>query len=132
MTLVIAWIATAVVFGVLDAIWLSQMGPRLYRPALGAIMHDGVRIGPAAAFYLIYVTGLVALAVAPALERASVTHAVVTGAIVGLVAYATYNLTNHATLRVWDIRVTLADMAWGTFASAATAGAACWIAQRFG
>jgi len=132
MTLAIAWIATAIVFGIADALWLSQMGPRLYRPALGAIMHDGVRIAPAAAFYLIYVTGLVALAVAPALERASVTHALVMGAIVGLVAYATYNLTNHATLRVWDIRVTLADMAWGTFASALSAGAATWIAQRFG
>jgi len=131
MTLAIAWIATAVVFGVLDALWLSQMGPRLYRPALGAIMHEGVRIAPAAAFYVIYVTGLVALAVAPALEKQSLTSAVVTGALVGLVAYATYNLTNHATLRVWDIRVTLTDMAWGTFASALTAGAAYWIAQRF-
>jgi len=132
MSLVIAWIAVAIVFGVLDALWLSQMGPRLYRPALGAIMHDGVRIGPAAAFYVIYVTGLVALAVAPALEKQSLTHALIAGAAIGFVAYATYNLTNQATLQVWPLRVTLTDMAWGTFASTASAGAAYWIAQSFG
>lgn len=131
MSLVIAWIAAGVAFAIADAVWLSQVGPRLYRPLIGEVLHDGVRIGPAAAFYLIYVTGIVGLAVAPALEKQSLSHAVLAGAALGFVAYATYDLTNQATLRVWDWRVTLADMAWGTFASGLTAGVSYWVAQRF-
>ncbi len=132
MTYAIAWITAALAFGVLDALWLSQAAPRLYRPLIGEILLDGVRVWPALAFYLIYVSGLVFFAVAPALEKQSLTQAVFAGAALGFVAYATYDLSNHATLKVWDVRMTLIDMAWGTFASAAAAGAAYLAASRFG
>jgi uncharacterized membrane protein len=127
----VAWIATAVAFAVLDAIWLSNAAPKIYRPLIGEMLMDGMRLGPAIAFYLIYVSGLTFFAVSPALEKNSLLSAVLVGAAFGFVAYATYDLTNHATLRVWDIRMTVIDMAWGTIASALAAGAGFWVAQRF-
>jgi len=130
MTAAIAWIAAAVAFGVLDALWLSQIGPKLYRPLIGAVLRPDLNWAAAIAFYVIYVSGIVYFAVLPALEKQSLAAALLNGAILGFVAYATYDLTNHATLRIWDIRVTLVDMAWGAFATALAAGAAYWATQR--
>jgi uncharacterized membrane protein len=130
MTHFIAWIATAIAFLIADAIWLTQVGPRLYRPLIGEIMSDKLNVPPAAAFYLIYVSGIVFFAVAPALQSGGLGRAALNAAALGLVAYATYDLTNQATLKVWDIRVTLADMAWGAFASAMAAAAGYLIASR--
>lgn len=130
MKLAIAWITTAIVFLALDFLWLSAMSQRLYKPLLGDLLSPTVNIAPAIAFYLIYVSGLVMLAVLPGLERASLMKAIVHGAALGLVAYATYDLTNQATLRTWDIKITLADLAWGTFLSAAASGAAFLTAAR--
>lgn len=130
MNIAIAWVATAVVFGIADAIFLSQVAQRVYRPLIGEILRPDVGIAAAAAFYLIYVSGLVFFAVAPALEKQSFMTAIVSGAALGFVAYATYDLTNQATMRVWDVRVTLIDMAWGAFASALAAGAAYLITTR--
>lgn len=130
MNIVIAWIATAVVFGAADAIFLSQVAQRVYRPLIGEILRPDVGIPAAAAFYLIYVSGLVFFAVAPALEKQSLSVALLNAAVLGIVAYATYDLTNQATMRVWDIRVTLIDMTWGAFASALAAGAAYLVTQR--
>jgi uncharacterized membrane protein len=131
MTYGIAWIATAITFGLADFLWLSQAAPRLYRPLIGDILLDGVRLWPALAFYLIYVSGIVYFAVLPALAQQSLTRAAVAGALLGLVAYATYDLSNHATLKVWDWRMTVIDMAWGAFASALAAGVGYAAASRF-
>jgi len=130
MTYAVAWIATAIVFAIVDAIWLSQAAPRIYRPMIGEMLSDNMRVAPAIAFYLIYVTGLVFFAVAPALERSSLMWALLCGAAFGFVAYATYDLTNQATLKVWDTRMTILDMSWGTFASALASGAGFLAAQR--
>lgn len=132
MQIAIAWVATAVAFAVLDAIWLSNAAPKIYRPLVGEMLMDGMRLGPAIAFYLIYVSGIVFFAVMPSLERTSLTWALLAGAAFGFVAYATYDLTNHATLRVWDLRMTIIDMAWGTIATAAASAAGYLVAQRFG
>jgi uncharacterized membrane protein len=132
MTYAIAWLGAALAFLIADAIWLTQVGPKLYRPLIGELMSDRLNVPAAAAFYLIYVSGITYFAVAPALQADSLTRALINGAILGLVAYATYDLTNQATLKVWDIRVTLADMAWGAFASALAAGAGYLAATRFG
>lgn len=130
MQIAIAWIATALVFAIADAIFLSQVAQRVYRPLIGEILRPDVGIAAAAAFYVIYVSGLVFFAVAPALEKQSLMTAIVGGAALGLVAYATYDLTNQATLRAWDKRVTLIDIVWGAFVSALAAGAAYFITQR--
>jgi uncharacterized membrane protein len=118
--------------GVLDAIWLTTMGPRLYRPALGELLAPQPNMRAAVAFYLIYVAGIVFLAVIPALREASAIRAVTSGAALGLIAYATYDLTNQATLRVWPVHVTLIDMAWGAFLTAAASFGGYWLASRFG
>jgi uncharacterized membrane protein len=129
--LLVAWLSACLIIGVLDGLWLSFAGPRLYRPLIGGILAPGLRVGPAAAFYLLYVTGLIVLAVAPALERGGLGKAALLGAVLGLVAYGTYDLTNHATMKVWDLRVTAADMAWGASMSAIAAAGAYLAAARF-
>lgn len=131
MTFVFAWLGTALAFLVADAIWLTQVGPKLYRPLIGELLSDRLNVPAAAAFYLIYVSGITYFAVAPALQQGSLTRALINGALLGLIAYATYDLTNQATLKVWDIRVTLADMAWGGFASALAASTGYLAATRF-
>lgn len=131
MAYVIALLATGVAFGIADALWLSNAVPRIYRPMIGEILSDKLNVGAAIAFYLIYVCGIVFFAVRPALEEGSLAKAALYGAALGFVAYATYDLSNQATLRVWDVRLTLIDMAWGTFATALAASIGYTVASRF-
>ena len=109
-----AYISTALVFIGLDAVWLSLMSSRLYKPALQTLLADDLRLAPALLFYLLYVGGIVAFAVLPSSTAA---QAALRGAGFGLVAYATYDLTNQATLRVWPPFITGADLTWGTLAT---------------
>lgn len=120
----IAYIATAFVFLAIDAIWLTIAAQRLYRPLMGDMLVEGFRLAPAALFYLIYIAGIVVFAIVPALASDRWTTATSYGAFLGLFAYATYDLTNQATLKNWPVTVTVADLCWGTFltAVAATAG----------
>ncbi len=129
MKIFVAYLATALVFAVLDFAWLSAAGERLYRPLIGSIMADKVRIGPAIAFYLIYIAGVIVFAVWPALKAGNVQTALIYGALFGVVAYATYDLTNMATLKVWSMKITVLDMVWGAFATAVAAGAGTWITR---
>jgi uncharacterized membrane protein len=123
----IAYVSTAVVFLVLDAIWLGTMADRLYRPAMGSILLERFALAPAVAFYLIYIAGVVVFAVTPALQSGRWTTALGYGAMLGLMAYATYDLTNQATLKDWSWTVTIADLCWGTFVTAVSAAAAARI-----
>ena len=130
MPYVYGWLASAAAFLFLDAIWLSQMASRLYRPALGDMLADKPNFAAAAAFYVLYITGIMVLAVLPALEKGSLAKAAALGAFVGLLAYGTYDLTNHATLRDWPARLTLVDMVWGTLLTS-LAACAGYTAMRF-
>jgi uncharacterized membrane protein len=126
-----AYLAAGLAFAIIDAIWLTQIGPRLYRPALDAVLADRFNLPAAVAFYLIYIAGIIALAVLPAArEGAGLSKAALNGAMLGFVAYATYDLTNQATLKVWSLKITLADIAWGTFLTACAASAG-YVAWRF-
>jgi len=129
-----AYLAAALVFLGLDAVWLSTMADRLYRPAIGHLMAERFALGPAALFYLLYVAGILWFAVAPAVASRRPLAALGAGALLGLLAYATYDLTNQATLKGWPWHVTLADMAWGAFVTGAAAWAAChavlWLQDR--
>lgn len=116
-----AYFFTLVAFLVIDFIWLSTMASRLYRPAIGDLLAENFRLAPAVVFYLIYAGGLTFLAVRPALLSGEWTTALLYGAIVGFMAYATYDLTNQATLKNWPATLTIADLLWGTFVSAAAA-----------
>lgn len=130
-TLLVAHVATATAFLALDAVWLTLMADRIYRPAMGDMVLDGFRLLPAIVFYLVYVVGLVHFGVKPGLAGDAMAT-IGNAALFGLVAYATYDLTNQATLKHWSTLLTVADIAWGTFAStlAALAGraAALWVA----
>lgn len=116
-----AYFFTLVAFLVIDFIWLSTMASRLYRPAIGDLLAENFRLAPAVVFYLIYAGGLTFLAVRPALLSGEWTTALLYGPIVGFMAYATYDLTNQATLTNWPTTLTIADLLWGTFVSAAAA-----------
>ncbi|WP_379063850.1 DUF2177 family protein [Mesorhizobium sp. UC22_110] len=132
MTYIVAYIASLIVFGALDAIWLTTMTSRIYRPVLGDILLSDLRVAPALAFYLLYPVGLVVFAAMPALRAGSAGTALAQGALFGLIAYATYDLTNYATLRSWTLQITLIDLAYGTVVAGLTAlaayQAARWVA----
>lgn len=130
---VIATITVLVTMGVLDAVWLTTMTERLYRRQMPDLLLATPQWLPAIAFYVLYAAGVVVLVVLPALEREhTVLRTAATGALFGLVAYGTYDLTNHATVRGWSPVVTLVDLAWGTTLTAVVATVALLVARRFG
>ncbi len=124
MSYAIAYVAVLIVFGAIDAAWLSTMGPALYRPALGDILAPGLRIAPAIAFYLMYPIGVVVFAVLPALRAQTPLPAATLALLFGALAYATYDLTNYATLRNWTLQITVLDIGYGALASGIAATAA--------
>ena len=117
-----AWLLTFIVMLTIDALWLGVVAKDLYQQEMGNLMAAQPRWAAAAAFYLAYPLGLVIFAVRPALAAHSVGLAVVLGALFGLFAYGTYDLTNLAVVRDWPLGLTFIDLAWGTFASAVSAG----------
>lgn len=127
LQLVAAYIVTAILFGVLDALWLGKMVPAVYRPEIGEMLMKGWRPAPALVFYALYMLGIQIFAVAPALKAGQWQVALLWGAMFGFFCYMTYDLTNYATLKVWSLKVTLLDIAWGTIATGAAAGAAAWL-----
>lgn len=118
-----AWLFTFLVMLAIDALWLGVVARDLYQQEMGSLMADQPRWAAAAAFYLAYPVGLVIFAVRPALEARSMGRAVLLGGLFGLFAYGTYDLTNLAVLQGWPLGLTFVDLAWGTFASAVSAGA---------
>jgi uncharacterized membrane protein len=127
-----AYAAAALVFLAIDGAWLATMASRVYRPAIGHLMRPDLDMKAAVTFYMLYVAGVVIFAVAPALEGRSWMSALGRGALLGLFAYATYDLTNQATLKEWPWRLTLIDMGWGAFVTAAAAAAGCRAVLAFG
>lgn len=128
----IAYGFAALSFLALDAVWLSTMVGRFYRPKLGSLLAAEPRLGAAAAFYLLYTAAVVTLVVMPALRAADGRQALALGALFGAAAYGTYDLTNMATLKDWPLSLTLVDLAWGTVLTAASAYASWrltgWVA----
>lgn len=129
--LAIAYVSVLVVFVAIDFVWLSAMANRLYRPVLGDILAAQPRLLPAVLFYLIFALALTHLAVRPALIQRSLSVSAVNGGMLGLAAYATYDLTNHATLERWTTALTVPDLIWGTVLSALSAFIAALLTRRF-
>lgn len=119
MQFVSLYIFTLLPFGLLDAIWLTSTANVLYKPTLGDILLPSPRLAPLIAFYLMYPVALLVFAGLPAIKAGSMAHALMYGALFGAFAYATYDLTNQATLRNWTFQLTVIDMCWGAFASGA-------------
>lgn len=119
----------AVTIVVLDALWLTFAGPKIYRPVIGELLADKVRLAPAVVFYVLYVFGIFVLAVRPAMKSGQWTEALGLGLVLGVVAYGCYDLTNQATLKVWSTNITLIDLTWGALLSA-TGAVAGFFASR--
>lgn len=130
MKWIIAYLAAALAFGVLDAVWLRWAADNLYRPVIGSIMADNFRVGAAAAFYVIYIAGMVWFAVKPGVASGNVSTALLNGALLGGLCYATFDLTSQAVMKVWATHVSLADIAWGMFATAVAAGVSTWVTLK--
>lgn len=123
------YLACAVVFFVIDFIWLSLAGPTIYKREIGQLLLEQPNLLVAAGFYLFYVVGLVVLVAAPA--NGDVWRALLMGAVLGFVAYGTYDLTNLSTMRGFTPTIAIIDMAWGTFLTAISAAAGVFIVNRF-
>jgi uncharacterized membrane protein len=115
---ILSYLATGIVFLVCDVVWLSTAGNSIYRPLLGDLLLEKFRLVPAVAFYLIYLTGTMFFAISPAIVSGRWTTALTNGAMFGFFAYATYDLTNQATLKSWSMTVTIVDLCWGTVLTA--------------
>ena len=120
-----------VTMGILDAIWLVS-ATKFYRRELPGLLADSPSMLPAAAFYLIYAVAVVVLVVVPSLDGGrSIARVALTGGLLGLAAYGTYDLTNQATVKGWSWRVTLVDLTWGTALTATVCVVAVLVARRF-
>jgi len=120
------------VFLVIDMIWLVLVANKFYADQIGFLMKSNVNWLAALVFYLLFVTGALLFVVIPALEKNSLLHALIFGALFGLITYATYDLTNLATIKDWPLLVTIVDLFWGTFVSASLSVITYLIAQRIG
>ena len=120
------------VFFAIDLTWLGLIAKNFYAKHLGYLMRPDVNWTAAIIFYLLFIVGLVAFVIAPAMEKQSWLYALVYGALFGLVTYATYDLTNLATVKDWPIVITLVDLAWGAFLAASVSCVTYFIASRMG
>ncbi len=125
------YIVTFVVFFAIDIFWLGLVAPKFYSSQLGDLMTDKVNWTAALIFYALYIAALLILIVNPAVKDGSVKMALMHGALFGLVAYATYDLTNLATIKNWPLLMTIVDLIWGTFITSATAAIATKLILHF-
>ena len=116
------FLVTALVFLLIDIVWLAFISPKLYKANIGHLMSDKVNFIAAGVFYLLYVGALLYFVIDPAIAGGSVWQDIWRGAFLGLVMYATYDLTNLATLKDWPLKITIIDLIWGTFITSATSG----------
>jgi uncharacterized membrane protein len=120
------------IFFVIDMVWLGLIAKNFYRAQIGALMKNDVNWTAAIIFYLLFMIGLVVFVISPAMEKGSWTHALLFGALFGLVCYATYDLTNLAVAKDWPLLVTVVDLAWGAVVAATVSVITYFIASKIG
>jgi uncharacterized membrane protein len=125
---VLTYLTVLVVFVGVDAVWLGLIAGNFYRREMGALMVDRPLWGAVLLFYLLYAAGITVLAIPQ--EQAGWPRALLQGALLGLCAYATYNLTNLAVVRGWPLRLSVMDLAWGTFLTAVASLAGYLVKSR--
>jgi len=119
---VLLWAIAFVLLLIIDMIWLMWLGRGFYVEEIGGLLLEQPNLIAAFGFYALYIAGLVYLVIAPAAEADSVMKAVISGAVFGIVAYATYDLTNLAVMKGFTLKIALIDMVWGMVLSAAVSG----------
>lgn len=127
--MIVTYLATLIAFAGIDFIWLGYIAQGYYKSQIGHLIAADVNLPAAAAFYLIYVLGLFIFAVQPA--GGGVMKALMQGATFGFFCYATYDLTNLATLKNWSLPLSLTDMAWGALLSGVSAAIGTFVAGKF-
>ncbi|HSQ22213.1 MAG TPA: DUF2177 family protein [Coriobacteriia bacterium] len=127
--LVWLYLITFAAFLVIDFVWLTTMGDRFYRAQLGSLMREQANLPVALLFYVFYVVGVLVLAVMPGVEAESVVKAAAYGALLGFVAYGTYDITNLSTIRDWPVVVTVVDLVWGSVLTGSVATVGYFVAR---
>lgn len=120
------------VFFAIDMVWLGVVAKNFYREQIGMLMKPDINWVAAIIFYLIFIAGLVVFVIAPAMEKGSWKHALLFGALFGLVCYATYDLTNLAVAKDWPLLVTIVDLVWGSVLAASISIITYFIATKIG
>lgn len=120
------------VFFAIDMTWLGLIAKDFYREQIGYLMRSDVNWAAAIVFYLLFIVGLVTFVIAPAVEKGSWMHALLYGALFGLVCYATYDLTNLATTKDWPLLVTIVDLVWGAVLAASVSTVTFFVASKIG
>jgi len=120
------------VFFVIDMIWLGLVAKNFYKSQIGFLMKPDINWTAAIIFYFLFIVGLVLFVIMPAVEKGSWIYALLFGALFGLITYATYDLTNLATLKDWPILVTMVDLAWGATLGALVSVITFFIAGKIG
>ena len=111
--IIISYLLTTLVFFAIDMVWLGFVAKNIYQKYLGALLSETVNWAAAIIFYLIFIVGIFIFVISPAVEKQSVVRAIVLGAIFGFISYATYDLTNFATLKGFPLNIVFIDLAWG-------------------
>jgi len=118
------------VFFVIDMVWLVLVAKRFYQEQIGFLMKPNINWFAAIIFYFLFIAGLVIFVISPAVEKHSWIHALIFGALFGLITYATYDLTNLATLKDWPLLVTVVDLIWGTVLASSISLKTYFIANK--
>ena len=126
----LTYIVSIPVFFIVDMIWLGVIARGFYRKALEPLLAPQINWIAAIIFYLLFLVGILVFALLPGIERRSLGYTVAMAALFGFIAYATYDLTNLATLRDWPLMLSIVDMVWGAFLSASTASITYLIMNR--
>ncbi|MFZ1458787.1 MAG: DUF2177 family protein [Candidatus Saccharimonadales bacterium] len=127
---IVRFLVAGGIMAVIDAVWLSVIANKFYKSQIGPLLLEKPNMPAAVIFYIIYVVGIVAFVLAPAIEKGSWQYAVGYGALFGFVTYATYDLTNLATLKGWTTKLVIVDLLWGAVLTAGVAGLTYWVLQR--
>jgi uncharacterized membrane protein len=120
------------VFFAIDMVWLGLVANNFYKSQIGDLMKTDINWAAAIIFYLLFIVGLVIFVILPAIKSGSWTQALLFGALFGLITYATYDLTNLATLKDWPLLVTIVDLIWGTVLGALVSTATYFIYTKIG
>lgn len=130
MNFIKPFIISGIIFLVLDICWLFFSNKKIYQTNIGNLMGD-FKIVPAIIFYIIYLVALTFFVLMPGLEKNSVGYVLFSGALLGLVCYSTYDLTNLASFKNWSLTVTIIDIIWGTFVSSLSASLSFLVITKF-
>ncbi len=129
--LLISYLLTFAVFFIVDMAWLGFIAKDLYKKYLGNLLSEQVNWTAAIVFYLLFIVGIFIFAILPSVEKNSLSSAIILGALFGFFTYATYDLTNLATLKGWHMTLVVIDIAWGSVLTAIVSTAGFYIVNFF-